>query len=99
MADGIEEQQVDETPRPAAAPQVEAERPAEVKVVDKRRFARLLGFGATPAAESEPEAERLPSYVEELKQRAERAAEASKAEVEAARNRLERHYETRLAAA
>lgn len=102
MHEGTEESKVEEPkveearPESDAAP-VETERPAEVKVVDKRRFARLLGFGAAPAPE--PEAERLPSYVEELKQRAERAAEGAKAEVEAARNRLERHYETRLASA
>ncbi len=83
----------------------ERERPAEVKVVDKRRFARLLGFGlgsqtAEPAEEpTDVDSERLPSYVEELKQRAERAAEQARSEVEAARGRLERYYETQLTTA
>ena len=48
----------------------ETERAAEVRVVDKRRFARLLGFGAVSPNEQAVESERLPTYVEELKQRA-----------------------------
>ena len=62
------------------APEVPAAE--EVKVVDKRRFARLLGLGveasAVPAAEfgdqdAEPSPERLPSFVAQLKERVERA--------------------------
>jgi molecular chaperone GrpE len=81
---------------------------SEVKIVDKRRFARLLKLGAgtsaVPAAEfgdeaSGQSAERLPSYVAELKERAERAQIEARAEIEAARARLERHYDVRLASA
>lgn len=82
------------------ADDVEIEQPAEVKVVDKRRFARLLGFGgsedATDVVESDPAESRLPSYVDELKRRVEAAESNSRAEVEAARSRLERHYESQL---
>ena len=78
----------------------EVEAPAEVKVVDKRRFARLLGFGASDTAADDPEADpaesRLPSYVDELKRRVEAAEASSHAEVEAARVRLERHFESKL---
>lgn len=78
----------------------EKEAPAEVKVVDKRRFARLLGFtgsdDAGDAVDPAPADTRLPSYVEELKRRVEAAESQSKAEVEAARTRLERHFEAKL---
>jgi molecular chaperone GrpE len=99
MGDLIEEME-DEARPERAETATEAERPSEVKVVDKRRFARLLGFGAG-AAVDEPasERERLPSYVEELKQRADRAAEQARAEVEAARARLERYYDARIESA
>lgn len=96
MEELAEEMEEREEPREQGEPA----RPADVKVVDKRRFARLLGFGSGAAAdEAEPEHERLPTYVEELKQRAERAAAEARSEVEAARGRLERHYENRLASA
>jgi molecular chaperone GrpE len=75
----------------------------EVKVVDKRRFARLLGFGGTDDSADDPpadrDASRLPSYVEELKRRVEASESSSRAEVEAARARLERHFESRLVTA
>jgi molecular chaperone GrpE len=78
----------------------EPEGPTEVKVVDKRRFARLLGFGASDASADDPEDDpvesRLPSYVDELKRRVEAAESSSRAEVEAARVRLERHFESKL---
>ena len=73
-----------------------------VKVVDKRRFARLLGFGAQddpPAGDAVAEERHLPSFVEELRQRAERAEAESKTEIEAARTRLERHFDAQLATA
>jgi molecular chaperone GrpE len=95
MSELIEET---EESRPERAEAAAPERQSEVKVVDKRRFARLLGFGAG-AAEQATEPERLPTYVEQLKQRAESAAEQARAEVEAARGRLERYYETQLASA
>jgi molecular chaperone GrpE len=102
MGDTIIETDENETvTERAATAEAEPARTSEVKVVDKRRFARLLGFGSSQgAAEAvDPPGERLPTYVEELKQRAERAAEQARAEVEAARARLERHYESRLATA
>jgi molecular chaperone GrpE len=104
----------EQAPAAAEAAPAPAEPAPEVKVVDKRRFARFLGRAASaapqPAPPAEPEGERLPTFVEELKARAERAeaelkeraerAEArARAEVEAARARLERHYEARLASA
>lgn len=77
--------------------------PAEVKVVDKRRFARLLGFGGSDESTDDPpadrDASRLPSYVEELKRRVEAAESTSRAEVEAARARLERHFDAKLVTA
>lgn len=86
---------------------LEQEPEPELKVVDKRRFARLLGLGPELEPEPEPEPEapeapdepRIPSYVEELRERAARAEAHAKAEVEAVRARLERHFETRVAAA
>ncbi|HQR39043.1 MAG TPA: nucleotide exchange factor GrpE [Blastocatellia bacterium] len=87
----------------ATAPEGVDEAPAKsVKVVDKRRFARFLGFGGGDDEVDDDAAgdeRHLPSYVEELKQRAERAEAHSKAEIEAARTRLERHFEGRLASA
>jgi molecular chaperone GrpE len=83
-------------------PETEAAPAPEVRVVDKRRFARMLGFGAggAEAPEDEPrQRSRMPSYVEDLERRAERAEAHARAEIEAARGRLERHYETRLATA
>ena len=83
----------------------EHEEEREVRVTDKRRFARMLGFGPEPEPlvdeaaadeEAEPEAPRVPSYVAELQRRVEAAEAHSRAEVEAARARLERHFETRL---
>lgn len=100
-----------ETPSEAAAaetpelePGAEADTHRDVKVVDKRRFARILGFGGAKGAEGEPEEDRrVPSYVaqledqlEQVKARAAKAEAASRAEVEAARQRLERHFEARL---
>jgi molecular chaperone GrpE len=71
------------------------------RVVDKRRFARLLGFGGADEGEAGGEVradERdLPAFVEQMKQRVEEAQEAARGEIEAARSRLERHYEERLA--
>jgi molecular chaperone GrpE len=82
----------------------EQDAPTTPKVVDKRRFARLLGFGFGAGgqggeADAEPARERLPAYVEELKERAERVQAEARAETDAARARLERHYEGRLASA
>lgn len=77
----------------------EPEHALEVKVVDKRRFKRFLGFGGASDADPEPERERLPSFVEQLKQRAEAAEAGARAEVEAARARLERHFESRVTTA
>lgn len=81
----------------------ESTEPTEVKVVDKRRFARLLGFGGSDDSADDPPADRdesrLPSYVEELKRRVEAAEASSRSEVEAARTRLERHFESRLVTA
>lgn len=93
-------------PEPEAAIAAEPDEPtapAEVKVVDKRRFARLLGFGGQddPPGDGRQEdsGSRLPSYVEELRRRVEAAESASRDEVEAARTRLERHFESRLVTA
>jgi molecular chaperone GrpE len=77
---------------------------AEVKVVDKRRFARILGFGGTPKQTDETaDGRRMPTYVAQLEDQLEqvraRAAQAesdSRSEIEAARQRLERHFEARL---
>jgi molecular chaperone GrpE (heat shock protein) len=107
--------QVDEAAEPGVAAHGEASVDAETdaaehdassapKVVDKRRFARLLGFGFGAGGqasdlESEATRERLPSYVDELRDRAERAQAEARAETDAAKARLERHYEGRLAAA
>lgn len=69
-------------------PETEPTTTSEVRVVDKRRFARLLGFGsgdADPAANSS--------------RRAERAEALARAEIEAARGRLERYYDAQLAQA
>jgi len=87
-----------------AAAENGAEDASAPKVVDKRRFARLLGFGFGTSAqeadeEDDPPRERLPAYVEELKERAERLQAQARAETDAARARLERHYEGRLASA
>jgi molecular chaperone GrpE len=91
-----------------ALPELEEEpEEREVRVTDKRRFARMLGFGPEPEpgaveeVEEEPETEapRVPAYVEELQRRVEAAEARSRAEVEAARTRLERHFETRLESA
>jgi molecular chaperone GrpE len=83
--------------------ETEQDTPTSPKVTDKRRFARLLGFGfgagGAGDSEVEPSRERLPAYVEELKERAERVEAAARAETDAARARLERHYEGRLASA
>jgi molecular chaperone GrpE len=79
-------------------PETEPTATSEVKVVDKRRFARLLGFGsadADPAAGSSRRS-RYPSHVEELERRAERAEALARAEIEAARGRLERYYDAQL---
>jgi molecular chaperone GrpE len=91
---------------PEAEPEADVDREgASPRVVDKRRFARLLGFGFGPGEkeadeeDDDPRAERLPSYVEELKERAERVQAEARAETDAARARLERHYEARLASA
>ena len=73
---------------------------SEIRVVDKRRFARLLGFGGAEPAIDEVEPRRrsrLPTKLEELELRAERAEAHARAEIEAARGRLERYYEGRLA--
>ncbi len=103
--DAIEEA-VTESPEPKPVVDAEPDEPAapvEVKVVDKRRFARLLGFGGQDDPPDDGRAEdsdsRLPSYVEELKRRVEAAESASRDEVEAARTRLERHFESRLVTA
>lgn len=81
----------------------ENEAPAEVKVVDKRRFARLLGLGGSSDANDEVESgagdARLPSYVDELKRRVEAAESSSRTELEAAKARLERHFESQLVTA
>jgi molecular chaperone GrpE len=82
----------------------EKETATSPKVVDKRRFARLLGFGFNSSGQGgesdvETPRERLPAYVEELKERAERVQAEARAETDAARARLERHYEGRLASA
>lgn len=89
----------DEQKEEAEVDAQQAEAAREVKVVDKRRFARLLGFGGGAAAEER----RVPTYVAQLEEQLERlkgrAAEVeatSRAEVEAARQRLERHFEARL---
>ena len=93
-------------PKPEAVVDAEPDErvaPVEVKVVDKRRFARLLGFGGQDDPPDDGRAEdsdsRLPSYVEELRRRVEAAESASRDEVEAARTRLERHFESRLVTA
>jgi molecular chaperone GrpE len=123
MIDNSEEDQIEgqnaaaetlaETREPAGVEESgatsETEPTPEVKVVDKRRFARLLGFGFNSASGAGANGsedvgdvvagERLPSYVAELKERAERVEAEARAEVEAARSRLERHYEARLASA
>jgi molecular chaperone GrpE (heat shock protein) len=107
-----EKRSAEEVPVEVAPASDEGPEEREVRVVDKRRFARILGFGSTPEptaeedrddAETSAEAHRLPSYVEELRERTERAEAAvaaaaaqARGEVEAARSRLERHYETRV---
>lgn len=93
------------TPEPEA-PEAEPAQERDVKIVDKRRFARLLGFGpelepgegAAPSSDAVEERQ-FPSYVEELRARAERAEAHARAEVEATRARLERYYESQLASA
>ena len=82
-------------PEPESAPA------SEVRVVDKRRFARLLGFAS---GEPDPDAgpsrrSRLPSHVEELERRAERAEAHARLEIEAARSRRERYCDGQLAQA
>jgi molecular chaperone GrpE len=96
-------EQVDETAPEQVGSEDEQESSTTPKVVDKRRFARLLGFGFGSGGQGdmdvEPTRERLPAYVEELKERAERVQAEARAETDAARARLERHYEGRLASA
>ena len=79
-------------------PEAEPAATREVKVVDKRRFARLLGFGAADADADAGTSRRsrFPSHVEELERRAERAEAVARAEIEAARGRLERYYDAQL---
>lgn len=100
----MDENETLQEPEPVATDKTDEAQSGDVRVVDKRRFARLLGFGSGSAGRESVEAQedaadtgrRLPTYVEELKQRADRAEAHARAEVEAARGRLERYYENQL---